>query len=70
MTIDKNVIVKEWKEVEVMAFKEAETLAGLFTQKIKPESRKTNHSGPKKEARPTQYPTTPNQWDSDEFGLV
>lgn len=51
-----------------MSSKEAETLAGKFAKKIRPELSQANQS--KKEARPTQYPTTPNQWDSDEFGLV
>ena len=56
-----------------MSFK-TETLAGAFAQKVKPElgrvkslEHKTNL---KKEARPTQYPTSAGQWDSDEFGLV
>ena len=53
-----------------MSFKEAETLARAFAQKVRPESRKANPSSPKKEARPTQYPTSPGQWDSDEFGLI
>jgi hypothetical protein len=51
-----------------MSFR-AETLAGAFAQKVKLELGKTNPLSLKKEARPTQYPTSPNQWDSDEFGL-
>jgi len=53
-----------------MSFKETETLAGRFAKKVRPELGKTNPSSPKKEARPTQYPTSAGQWDSDEFGLV
>ena len=52
-----------------MSFK-AETLAGAFAQRVKPELGKTNPSSSKKEARPTQYPTSLGQWDSDEFGLT
>lgn len=56
-----------------MSFK-AETLAGVFAQKVKPELGRVkplgHKSNIKEEARPTQYPTSAGQWDSDEFSLI
>jgi hypothetical protein len=61
----------------------AETLGGAFAQKFSSGVEKAKFLGYKAiarsgiysskikgEARPTQYPTSWGQWDSDEFGMI